>query len=133
MKVDEKDEFGNERSQAIIEAERETKLQATYESIADNLSQILDIDRREIEARLQKTKSAYEVLAEKVEDDVADQVRAYIDENDLETCIYLTEPGQPGGLWPGEPVQHGAVRPGRADHHRQERPGHRAAHPLHQL
>lgn len=91
VKVDEKDEFGNERSQAIIEAERETKLQATYESIADNLSQILDIDRSEIEARLQKTKSAYEVLAEKVEDDVADQVRAYIDENDLETCIYLTD------------------------------------------
>ena len=91
VEVAEEDEFGNPRSEAIIEAERETKLQDTYDLIADTLSDILGIDREEIMTRLQKTNSAYEVLAEKVEDDVADQVRTFIDENDLESCIYLTD------------------------------------------
>ena len=78
VEVAEEDEFGNPRSEAIIEAERETKLQDTYDLIADTLSDILGIDREEIMTRLQKTNSAYEVLAEKVEDDVADQVRTFI-------------------------------------------------------
>ena len=88
VEVAEEDEFGNPRSEAIIEAERETKLQDTYDLIADTLSDILGIDREEIMTRLQKTNSAYEVLAEKVEDDVADQVRTFIDENDLESRWY---------------------------------------------
>ena len=54
------------------------------------MSEILGLDREDVMARLKKTKSAYEVLAEKVEDDVADQIRAFIDENDLEGCLYLT-------------------------------------------
>ena len=59
-------------------------MQATYDLIADEMSEILGLDREDVMARLKKTKSAYEVLAEKVEDDVADQIRAFIDENDLE-------------------------------------------------
>ena len=90
VKVDEKDEFGNARSKTAIEAEKETKVQATYDLIADEMSEILGLDREDVMARLKKTKSAYEVLAEKVEDDVADQIRAFIDENDLEGCLYLT-------------------------------------------
>jgi len=90
VKVDEKDEFGNARSETAIEAEKETKVQATYDLIADEMSEILGLDREDVMARLKKTKSAYEVLAEKVEDDVADQIRAFIDENDLEGCLYLT-------------------------------------------
>ena len=86
-----KDEFGNPRSKTAIEAEKESKLQSTYDLIADNLSSILGIDRTEIMTRLQKTKSAYEVLAKKVEEDVSDQVRAFIEENKLERAVYLTD------------------------------------------
>lgn len=85
------DEFGNPRSEAVIEAEEMAQVQGTYDLIADNLSAILDMDREKIMERLKKTESAYEVIAKKVEDDVADQVRAFIDENDLETCIYMTD------------------------------------------
>lgn len=88
--VKEKDEFDNPRSDTAIEAEKEAKLQDTYDLIADNLSSILGIDRSEIMTRLQKTKSAYEVLAKKVEEDVSDQVRAFIEENELEGAVYLT-------------------------------------------
>lgn len=90
VKVDEQDEFGNDRSQNAIDAEQETKLESTYDLITENLSQILGIEEEEIRTRLGKTNSAYEVLAEKVEDDVADQVRTFIEENKLETCVYLT-------------------------------------------
>ena len=85
------DEFGNPRSDTAIQAEQEAKLQSAYDLIADNLSSILGIDREEIMTRLQKTKSAYEVLAKKVEEDVSDQVRAFIEENKLERAIYLTD------------------------------------------
>lgn len=90
VEVEEKDEFGNPRSENVIETEKETKLQDTYDLIADRMSEILNIDRSEVEKRLKKTKSAYEILAKKVEDDVADQVREFIEENDLEGCLYLT-------------------------------------------
>ena len=85
------DEFGNPRSENAIQAEQEAKLQSTYDLIADNLSRILGIDREEIMTRLKKTKSAYEVLAKKVEEDVSDQVRAFIEENKLERAVYLTD------------------------------------------
>lgn len=91
IEVKEEDEFGNPRSQAVIDAEKEQKAKETYELIADELSRILDIDREDVEARLQKTDSAYQVLAKKVEDDVADQVRDFIEENDLQGAVYLTE------------------------------------------
>ena len=91
VEVDETDEFGNPRSQTVIEADREQKIQATYDLIADGMSEILGIDRSNVLVRLQKTNSAYEVLAKKVEDDIADQVRAFIEENDLQGFIYLTD------------------------------------------
>lgn len=72
VEVEEEDEFGNPRSENVIETEKETKLQDTYDLIADRMSEILNIDRSEVEKRLKKTKSAYEILAKKVEDDVAD-------------------------------------------------------------
>ena len=86
-----KDEFGNPRSKTAIEAEKERKLQSTYDLIAENLSGILGIDRTEIMTRLQMTKSAYEVLAKNVEEDVSDQVGAFIEENKLERAVYLTD------------------------------------------
>ena len=75
----------------LLRYRRIAKLQSTYDLIADNLSSILGIDRTEIMTRLQKTKSAYEVLAKKVEEDVSDQVRAFIEENKLERAVYLTD------------------------------------------
>ena len=91
VEVEEKDEFGNERSKKVIEAERTQKLQDTYNLIADNMSQILGIDRDDIIRRLNKTHSAWEQLASKVEDDVADQVRQFIKDNELEGALYLTD------------------------------------------
>ena len=103
--------------------------------------------------RPQKTNSAYEVLAEKVEDDVADQVRTFIDENDLESCIYLTDDSKryyPYSTLAAQVVgfvnraNEGAYgleslynlelsRVGWADHHREERLGHGTAHSVYQL
>ncbi|MDY3013728.1 MAG: penicillin-binding transpeptidase domain-containing protein [Evtepia sp.] len=91
VEVKEKDEYGNQRSQTAIDAEREQKVEERYNVIADGMSQILKIDRAEIMERLHKTNSAWEKLASKVEDDIADQVRQFIDENDLEGCLYLTD------------------------------------------
>lgn len=89
--VDTTDEFGNPRSQKAIESEQKQKLQSTYDLIADGMSEILHVDRDDIIRRLNKTNSAWEKLAEKIEDDVADQVRAFIDKNDLESCLFLTD------------------------------------------
>ena len=57
VEVDEKDEFGNARSQTAIDAEKETKTQQLYDLIADNMSRILGIDREEVITRLGKTQS----------------------------------------------------------------------------
>ncbi len=91
VEVEEKDEFGNPRSPSVIEAEKKQKVQDTYDIIADGMSEILGIDREDVIARLNKTNSAWQVLAKKVEDDVADQVRAFIEEHELEGCLYLTD------------------------------------------
>ena len=56
VKVDEKDEFGNARSETAIEAEKETKVQATYDLIADEMSESLGLDREDVMARLKTTK-----------------------------------------------------------------------------
>lgn len=91
VEVDDKDQFGNARSKTAMDAERNQKLEGTYQIIADGLSEILELDRDTLMSRLHKVNSAYEILAKKVEDDVADQVRAFIVENDLSRCLYLTQ------------------------------------------
>ena len=101
VEVAEEDEFGNPRSGGHHRGERETKLQDTYDSLPIPSPDILGIDREEIMTRLQKTNSAYEVLAEKVEDDVADQVRTFIDENDLR--VVSTSPTIPSATIPTLP------------------------------
>ena len=88
--VKEFDEFKNKRSQKAIDAETEEKLAWAYDTIATELSEILDIEEEDIRKRLTKTYSAYEVLAKKVEDDVADRVRGFIVDNDLSRAVYLT-------------------------------------------
>lgn len=71
-------------------ADREKKIQAEYDLIAKGLSEILDTDEEKIQARLKKTGSAWEVLARKVEEDVSDQVRTFVEENNLGTAVILT-------------------------------------------
>ncbi|MBP1758727.1 MAG: penicillin-binding protein [Firmicutes bacterium] len=58
--------------------------------IATGLAQILGVDEESIRKRLARTNSAWENVAPKVEDDVADQVRAFISENKLSGGLYLT-------------------------------------------
>lgn len=89
--VETKDEHGNPRSETIIEAEKTQKAQKIWDLIADGLSAILEIDREDIIEKLERTDRAYEVLATKLEDEVADQVRAFVAGNDLSRCVYMTE------------------------------------------
>ena len=88
--VDEKDANGNQKSDEEIQAEKAPLIQAKYNLIADGLSKILGIDRESILKRLQKTDSAWEQVATKIEDDLADQVRQFILDNKLAGGVYLT-------------------------------------------
>ena len=90
IKVDAKDEFGNERSEKIIEAERQQKLTEKSELIANELFWILGTDPDEVREELEKTDRAYVVLAKKVEDDIANKVRQFIVDYELQGCVYLT-------------------------------------------
>ena len=45
VEVDDKDQFGNARSKTAMDAERNQKLEGTYQIIADGLSEILELDR----------------------------------------------------------------------------------------
>lgn len=58
--------------------------------IADGLSEILGIDREKIMKRLEKTNSAWELVASKVEEDTAAKVRQFILDNKLSSGLYLT-------------------------------------------
>lgn len=58
--------------------------------IADTLSQILGVDREELIRRTLDTESQYEVIADKVEESTADQVRKFISDFDVQG-IYLEE------------------------------------------
>lgn len=58
--------------------------------IATGLAKILGVEEESIRKRLARTNSAWENVAPKIEDDVADQVRAFISENKLSGGLYLT-------------------------------------------
>ncbi len=92
VEVEEKDEFGNPRSATVIEAERTQKAQERIDTIAQGMHSILGIDEGEIYQRIQeKPNSAWQVLAEKVPDEVGEQVNAFVEENDLKGCVYCTD------------------------------------------
>ena len=71
-------------------ADRQKKLAELWDFLAANLAEILDTDEAGIRKRLERTNSAWEVLARKVEADTAEGVRAFVEENGLEGCITLT-------------------------------------------
>ena len=71
------------------QADRQNKLNEYWDFLAGSLAEILDADQAAIRKRLEKTNSAWEVLARKVEEDTAEAVRAFVEENGLEGCITL--------------------------------------------
>lgn len=58
--------------------------------IADGLSEILELDREKVMKRLEKTNSAWEMVASKVEEEKAAEVRQFILDNRLSSGLYLT-------------------------------------------
>ncbi|HCC35415.1 MAG TPA: stage V sporulation protein D [Ruminococcaceae bacterium] len=58
--------------------------------IADGLSEILGIDREKIMEQVEK-KTGYEIIQRKTEQSVADELRKYIRDNDLQSVVGLDE------------------------------------------
>ena len=61
----------------ILENEQDQEL------IANGLAEILDMDAEDILKKMEKTNSQYEELKKKADDELADRVREFINENDL--------------------------------------------------
>ncbi len=57
--------------------------------VVDGMASILELDAADLTQKCQDTESQYKRLAQKVDKDVEDEIRAYIEENDLTGCIYL--------------------------------------------
>lgn len=60
------------------------------QKIADFLSETLEVEKQTILDRMEKTNSKYQVVKKKVERDVCDKIRAFINENDI-VGIHLEE------------------------------------------
>lgn len=65
-------------------------IEAEKNKIADFLSVTLDVDKQEILNRMEKTNSQYQIIKKKVERDICDQIRVFINENDI-VGIHLEE------------------------------------------
>lgn len=64
--------------------------EADKELIASTLSEILDVDRETILKKMERTDSQYEIIKKRVEQDQADQIRAFITENHIKgNCIFM--------------------------------------------
>lgn len=59
--------------------------------VVTGMADILGLDPTELLKMCEDTQSQYKRLASKVDGDMLEQVRGYIDENDLTGCIYLQE------------------------------------------
>jgi stage V sporulation protein D (sporulation-specific penicillin-binding protein) len=59
------------------------------ELVVNGMAEILGLDKADLESKCDDTNSQYKRLAQKVDADVEEQIRAYIEENDLSGCIYL--------------------------------------------
>ena len=58
--------------------------------IARTLAELLDVDEESLLAKMEKTGSQYEIVKKRVDQDTANQVRAFITENKLKgNCIFL--------------------------------------------
>ena len=57
--------------------------------VVTGMASILGLDEAELREKCQDTNSQYKRLAQKVDADTEEQIRAYMEENDLAGCIYL--------------------------------------------
>lgn len=74
----------------IAEIKDDAKRQTVKNLIADNLSQILQVDRDKILSYTEKTGSHYVIIKKKVEKEIADQVRKFITDNsDYQLSAYI--------------------------------------------
>lgn len=64
-------------------AEKRVDIAAVKLRIADFLSETLEVDREMILTRMEKTNSKYQIIKKKVERDVCDKIREFINENDI--------------------------------------------------
>lgn len=59
--------------------------------IAQGLADILDLDRADVLKRMEKTYSAYEIVAKGLEEEQADEIRKFAKDNKLSNSVYLVE------------------------------------------
>lgn len=63
----------------------------TKDSVAQKLSEILEINKEGILKKMERTDSQYEVLKLRVEEDVADQIRTFINDEDVAGVYMVTD------------------------------------------
>lgn len=63
----------------------------TKDSVAQKLSEILEINKEGILKKMERTDSQYEVLKLRVEEDVADQIRTFINDEDVVGVYMVTD------------------------------------------
>lgn len=63
----------------------------TKDFVAQNLAQILDVNPESIYQKMERTDSQYEVVKLRAEEDVANQVREFINENDIRGIYLVTD------------------------------------------
>ena len=62
----------------------------TKELITSGLSEILGVEKEKLDTMTQK-KSFYEIVVRRIETDLANQVRAFITDNKLSSCVYVVD------------------------------------------
>ena len=63
----------------------------TKDSVAQKLSEILEINKEGILKKMERTNSQYEVLKLRVEEDVANQIRSYINDEGVQGVYMVTD------------------------------------------
>ncbi len=69
--------------------DEENPVEWTKDSLAEDLSQILDLDAKKVRKRMDRTDSQYEVIKMRTDEDIADKVREYINKNNI-IGVHLT-------------------------------------------
>lgn len=71
--------------------DKEEPVKWTKDSVAQRLSEILEINKEGILKKMERTDSQYEVLKMRVEEDVADQIRTYINDEGVQGVYMVTD------------------------------------------
>lgn len=71
--------------------DKEEPVTWTKDSVADKLASILEINKEGILKKMERTDSQYEVLKMRVEQDIADQIRTYINEEHVRGVYMVTD------------------------------------------